>query len=292
MVADESPRALRETPDRRRADDWGLVLASAGIDSRLDVRSGGYALFVADPDRAHADALLDAFDDENRPRPVVVEPQDPVVAWSALFIAALLCGFFVLTGPRDNGSVWFERGAAVASRIGAGELWRGVTALTLHADFPHVTANALTLIIFGSGLCGRLGGGVAIWLMLLSGAAGNWLTAAVRGAPYSSVGASTAIFGALGGLAAVQAMRRRRGVPLPAWRAWAPVAAGLGLLGFLGTSERADVLAHIFGFGFGTVFGIVATRAEAYRDRTALQSALAIAAFAVVLGCWVVAFTA
>jgi membrane associated rhomboid family serine protease len=286
---DDAPQPLRETPDRRRADDWALALASAGIDCRLDAIRGGYALFVPQQDRLRADAILDAFDDENRPRPAVVDANDPVVTWTALIVAGLLCVFFVVSGAREAGSAWFDRGAAVAWRINEGQLWRCVTALTLHADVMHIATNAVTLAIFGSGLCSRVGSGVAIWLMLLSGALGNWLTAALRGTSFSSVGASTAIFGALGALAAVQAMRRRRGVPLPAWRAWAPVAAGLGLLGFLGTSERADVLAHVFGFAVGAGLGLFAGPAERYRDRRGLQTILAIGAAAVVALAWAIA---
>ena len=285
----EAPHACRVTTDRRRADEWALALASAGIDSRLDWGASGYMVLVRGTDRLRADDVLDAFDAENRPRPAAPEVGDPGFSRGAIVVAVLLCAFFVVTGPRDAASVWFERGSSAAARIGAGELWRCVTALTLHADFPHVVSNAVTLIIFGTGLCAIVGTGIAVWLMLLSGAAGNWLTAMLHGAPYGSVGASTAIFGALGALAAVQVVRRRRGAAVPTWRAWAPVAAGLGLLGFLGTSQESDVLAHLFGFGFGAGFGLIAVRLESWRDRTAIQVMLAIAALAVVTACWIVA---
>ena len=107
--------------------------------------------------------------------------------------------------------------------------------------------------------------------MLLSGAAGNWLTAALRGAPHSAVGASTGIFGGIGGLAALELMRRRRGAAVSAWRAWAPIAAGLALLGFLGTSPQSDVLAHLFGFAVGALLGVSAFELQALRDRRGLQ---------------------
>jgi membrane associated rhomboid family serine protease len=285
----ETPQACRVTSDRRRADDWVLALASAAIDARLDWGPAGYMVLVRGADRARADAVLDAFDAENRPRPVAAEVGAPGFSRGAIAVAVLLCAFFVVTGPRDAGSVWFARGSSVAARVAAGELWRCVTALTLHADFPHIVTNAVTLVLFGTALCAMLGTGIAVWLMLLSGAAGNWLTAVLRGAPYGAVGASTAIFGALGALAAVQVVRRRRGAPVPIWRAWMPVAAGLGLLGFLGTAPQSDVLAHLFGFGFGAGFGLVAVRFESWRDRTGIQSALAVAALGVVGACWIIA---
>lgn len=290
MADPEVSQALRVTSDRRRADDWALALASAGIDSHIDWAPEGCALLVRSADRGRADLVLTAFDAENRPRPALPsEPLEQGVSYAAFVVAVLLCAFFVVTGPRDAGRYWFERGDAMASRIAAGELWRTVTALTLHADFPHILSNAATLIIFGTSLCGLIGSGIALWLMLLSGAAGNWLTALLRGAPYSAVGASTAIFGAIGGLAAIQLLRRRRGVPLSAWRAWIPIAAGLALLAFLGTAPQADVIAHLFGFGVGAGLGVVALRAQPLRHRRLVQTALSIAAALVVVVCWLLA---
>jgi membrane associated rhomboid family serine protease len=286
----EVSQALRVTPDRRRADDWALALASAGIDSRIDQAPGGWTVSVRGRDLGRAHAVLDAFEDENPPRSA--PPPEPIAArtaYGAVVVAVLLCAFFVVTGPRQADRYWFERGGAMASRIAAGELWRTVTALTLHADFPHILTNAATLVLFGTSLCGLVGTGVAMWLMLLSGAGGNWLTAMLRGAPHSAVGASTAIFGAVGGLAAIEMVRRRRGEPVSVWRAWAPIAAGLGLLGFLGTSPQSDVLAHLFGFAVGAALGVVAVRAQPGRDRAGVQAVLSIAALLVVIACWLLA---
>jgi membrane associated rhomboid family serine protease len=280
---------LRVTSDRRRADDWGLTLASAGILSRIDWTPDGYALSVRDADRRRADRVLAAFDAENEPRPAPSEPHEQRVSYGAVVAAVALCAFFVVTGPRDAGGYWFDRGAATASRIAGGEYWRTVTALTLHADFPHILSNAATMIIFGTSLCGLVGTGTGLWLMLLSGAAGNWLAALLRGAPYSAVGASTAIFGAIGALAAVQLMRRRRGVPVSAWRAWAPIAAGLALLAFLGTAPQTDVLAHLFGFGVGAGLGAAVMRARGPWQHGGLQTALSLAAVLVVVACWLLA---
>jgi hypothetical protein len=58
--------------------------------------------------------------------------------WIGALIAALLVSFFAVTGPREPGAIWFDRGSASAQQILAGEVWRTVTALTLHADLAHV----------------------------------------------------------------------------------------------------------------------------------------------------------
>ena len=289
-MIDEYGEPLRVSPNRRRAEEWQLALVSAGIGSRIDWTTRGYVLLVRSVERAQADAVVTAFEAENPPRPVLLsERRDAPGSRAAIVAAVLLCAFFVVTGPSDAEPYWFERGAADARRIAGGELWRVVTALTLHADFPHILSNAATLVIFGTALCGLVGAGIGIWLMLLSGAAGNWLTALLRGAPHSAVGASTGVFGGLGALAAIQLVRRRQGAAVSAWRAVAPMAAGLALLGFLGTAPQSDVLAHLFGFGIGAGLGLLAVRLEHLRERAPLQVALAAAAAAVVVACWLLA---
>jgi membrane associated rhomboid family serine protease len=90
-----------------------------------------------------------------------------------------------------------DRGIRVelgTERVMAGEWWRAVTALTLHADAPHVGGNAVAIGVLMTAVCWHLGPGLGAWLLLLAGAAGNLLTAAVHGGGHSSVGASTAVF--------------------------------------------------------------------------------------------------
>ena len=200
-----------------------------------------------------------------------------------------LCAFFVVTGPRSPDSIWFDRGGSNAARLADGEWWRAVTALTLHADFPHILGNAIVLLIFGTGLCALVGPGAGLWLMLLAGAGGNLLNGAFRGAPHDAVGASTAIFGSVGALAALQVIRRHRGAPITAWRAWAPAAAGLALLGFLGTSQRADVLAHLFGFGVGAALGAALVLVRPQPLGVGAQLTLSIAAVVAVMISWLLA---
>lgn len=287
----ETPPALvRITTDPRRADEWALALASAAIDCRIERAAAGYAVLVPESDRAAAAQVLDAFDEENRAAPAPVRPA-PTRSHGALILVALLSGMFVVTGPRAQASIWFQRGAAVAWRINDGEPWRTVTALMLHADFLHLLANIVTLAIFGTALYGMVGAGTGTWILLLAGAGGNWMNAALRGTAHSAVGASTAIFGGIGALAALQLIRRSRGSPVPAARAWAPLAAGVALLGFLGTAPESDVLAHLFGFAAGVGLGALAVLAAPWSEHRAVQWPLCAAAAIVAAACWITAFT-
>src|SRR5207245_1142953 len=85
---------------------------------------------------------------------------------------------------------------------------------------------------------------------LRAGAGGNVLNAVLRGAHHSAVGASTAVFGAIGLLGGLQfgRKRRRRG-------AWLPIAGSLALLAMLGSDREADIVAHLFGLLVGGVLG-------------------------------------
>ena len=255
-MSEPLPQVVRVAAARPRAEEWALALAAIGIASRIDWGpQHGYLVVVEPQDAAHAIATLRAYDDENRPRVVPVPPAEYGRSLGAVVAAVVICAMFVVTGPRADGHPWFDAGAANAARMEAGEWWRAVTALTLHADFPHVLGNTISLLLFGTALCALVGPGVGLWLALLAGTGGNLLNTALRGAPHSAIGASTAIFGVIGGLAAVRVMQRRRGADVSAWRAWAPLGAGIALLGLLGSSERSDVLAHLFGFGVGVGLG-------------------------------------
>jgi membrane associated rhomboid family serine protease len=280
--------AVRVTPDRRRVDEWATVLAAGGIPHRLRLRLDGWALIVAARDADAARETLDAYDQENTAETIGAHRASvaPVrgAAWVGVAVGLALIGFFAVTGPRADRSAWFERGSADAERIVAGEWWRTVTALTLHADAPHVVGNAVASAVLLGGVSYQLGPGVGLWLVLLAGIGGNALTAVVHGAHYDSVGASTAMFGAIGILAATPVMvRGRRPV---ARKRWIVVAASLALLALLGASPDADLLAHFFGLLVGGALGVIAAQARWRPLRALRQWALAGAALLFVVVTW------
>ena len=287
-MEDLAGTAVRVTHERHQADEWAVVLAAGSIPHRLRLRLDGWALIVAAGDAEAAREALDAYDRENSADTVDVGADIPVrvrgAAAVGVAVGLLLIGFFAVTGTRANGSVWFERGDASAERIVAGEWWRTVTALTLHADAPHVLGNAAASVVLVGAVSQQLGPGVGLWLLLLAGAGGNALTAVAHGAHHNSVGASTAMFGAIGILAATRVMSRER---RPAARKlWTVVAASLALLALLGTSPDADLLAHLFGLLLGGVLGLVTARELSRPLRPSAQWTLAVAVLVLVVGAW------
>jgi membrane associated rhomboid family serine protease len=284
--------AVRVTPSRRIADEWAVVLAAAGIPHWQRQRLDGWALFVTPDDVVTALEALAAYDRENADDDDggadEAPPARPLTI-AGVVVALLLVGFFAITGPRAGGSSWFEHGSADAARIMAGEWWRTVTALTLHADAPHLAGNAVGLAVLLTAVCWQLGVGVGLWLTLLAGAGGNLLTAAVHGSEFSSVGASTAVFGVVGILAGLRVVAPRR-LRLGTRKSWVVVAASLALLALLGTGPHADLLAHLFGLLGGGALGVLAALTLPSAPPPALQGVLLIAAIAVVLSAWQLAF--
>lgn len=180
-------------------------------------------------------------------------------AWSLCAMwAAVLIGVFAWQ-TADPGLVQHAASSSTAL-IGKWELWRPFTALFLHADVPHLAGNLVSGTIFGT-LLSRLIGGWRAWLgILVCGTVGNAIVSAVAWPEaFASIGASTAVFGALGilcglGFAALLRVRTR----LPWARTTAPVVAGLILLGWLGgggVETNTDVLGHVFGFACGLLAG-------------------------------------
>jgi rhomboid protease GluP len=274
---------------RVEAEAWALVLAAEGVPHRLVVGDGRYAIGVAAADQARARLVIARWKDENAetdaPPP---EPVPDVPTNAGIWIALALVGFFFVTGPWSESSEYFARGTSDARRILNGELWRIVTALTLHSDAAHALGNAFSCGIFGTLLLRRYGVGLGAWLMLGSGAVGNLLTALWHGSQYRSVGASTALFGAIGALAATEFVRRHR-LKLGWNKAWLPIAGGVGLLAMLGTGRGSDFTAHLMGLGAGVGFGVLAARSFAAPPPPSAQTALALTALGAVLIAWTAA---
>jgi len=282
---------LRVTPDQRLAEEWELVLLAQGLTPSVHRSADGVVLSVPEEELETALASLSAYERENPPK--LQEQEHPIEApnWIAgILVAELLLGFYFVTAMRNTTVPWFERGSADAGRILLGELWRSVTALTLHTDLAHAASNAAAAAIFLSVLFGLLGVGLGMALVLLAGAAGNLANAFLQGSPHVSVGASTAIFGAVGMLGGLGVVRRRR-ISTAKRQAWIPVAAALGLLAMLGTGgPRVDVLAHFFGFLIGGVLGILCAFVFPRLPGLGVQWFFGCGALATLIYCWIVAF--
>jgi membrane associated rhomboid family serine protease len=284
-----------------------------GIAHAVRDLGNAWVILVSEEDGSRASEAIRLYEAENRNWPPKRSRELLPHARSlvAPFLMLLLILFFSVTGPVDRSSEWFAHGTASSDRILHGELWRTVTALTLHADTLHVLGNALTGSIFLSAVNRRLGDGRGPLVVLISGALGNWMNAMWHRTAHLSIGASTAVFGAVGVLAATQLALDQRDGDRPWLQRVAPVVGGLALLGMLGASPHSDLLAHLFGLGAGLAVGVATSILMALTSRKASKTPLpdgvaaapnagsritqvlsALAAIAIVTGSWVLAFRA
>jgi membrane associated rhomboid family serine protease len=287
--------AIYRSPLRAACDERAFMLAAVGIASAMGFDGVDYSLAVASADQAIAMAQLRSYEQERLaapPRAAVALPPPPVPAgawWGSVVYVLVLLGVALAISNGYWPTNAFERGVLDAARVQAGQWWRAWTALTLHWDAAHLVANLGAGVWFGTLAARQLGGGCA-WLLIVTGAALANLFDAHFGPPsYRSAGASTAVFAALG-LMSAHSWRTRLHLPQQWARRWAPLIAGIVLLGWFGTAgEGTDVVAHALGFTMGALFGVLAALPAVagilQRLPQWLSAALALASLGVAWSC-------
>jgi len=135
-----------------------------------------------------------------------------------------------------------------------GETYRAITALFLHSDVRHLVGNIVGILIFAAPVITVSGYGTGSFMLLFAGTLGNLFNAHMYQTAHLSIGASTAVMGAAGLLAAYQITQRQRPVSL---NNIMPVFAGATLVAMFSHGENTDVWAHIFGFLSGLGSGIL-----------------------------------
>lgn len=270
-----------------------LVLQSQGIKSETIASDGLYQLLVPIDDVDDARNELLSYQQENvnwRPRRPV-EKIDFGNPWPGLLgyvLLMLIVGW--AAGVSFDGYNWFSAGKVDAGLVRVGQWWRTVTALTLHGDIAHLTGNLGFGIAFGYFAGQYFGPGIAWLSILMAGATGNWLNSYLQPPYHTSVGASTAIFGALGLVAAFT--WKRKLYPQDRWaHRLGPIVGGVALLAFTGTGgERTDVSAHITGFVCGLGIGtLVAMWPYIFSRRGLIQWLAGGTAIGIVALSWAVA---
>ena len=290
-LEDSSARTL----SKRQMRNWSLVLESRHIPWHAERRGFGWQLLVPEDMLARAIRELRQYESENRGWPPPPPQATPLVDNRTTTIWALIAigVFYNLTLHNINLAGhhpvdWSALGNAHAGKIMDGQWWRLATALTLHADWQHLLSNLLIGGVFISRLCRDLRSGPAWMLLLATGMLGNLLNAWLQNPAHRAVGASTAIFGAVGLLAAISMVRYRHN--LRSRRRWTlPVAAALGLLAMLGVGgENTDLGAHLFGFLFGIPLGAGAELIVERRGRPGrmVNALLVLAAIGIIVSAW------
>lgn len=281
--AGPDPVTLRPE-NARQASVWITVLEACRIDHRIEYEQDGWSIVV--PAEVHTAALQEITAMEQEGDLLAEFDVTPMAlsvsgrSLSSWWVAAFLLAFFVWLGPYDSGSQVLSFAASDAEALARGDWWRPITALTVHSDAVHLAGNLVCIVTLGAVACESFGPGLAWIIILGAGILGNILACLLHGDFYTSVGASTSGFAALGAIAAHRTLRRWvvSSRMAAVWKQTVlPLAAGAALVGLLGTGERSDLAAHTFGFVMGVALAILFRRAPAltaWQDRVLQMTAL------------------
>ncbi|EFL51877.1 Rhomboid family protein [Solidesulfovibrio fructosivorans JJ]] len=280
-----------------RARDWTYVLTARGIPHALRRQDGAWRLYVprrrAEEALAEIRAYLDERENVVLPDPEAVAPTRPPVVWSVMAVMGvtaglwgLLLGDATLLGRRVP---WKAIGGGDTASMLAGQWWRAATALCLHADPAHLFGNVACAALFLSFLCRETGLGLGLALTVAAGVGGNVLKACVQGPGLYFLGASTAVFGALGALGGVRLACPHPGLSV---RRFLAAGAVLMLLAMLGAGSEdtgaVDLAGHLFGFASGAILGLAAGWAlgRVGRPGRAAQTLFGLVAAGTLLAAW------
>jgi rhomboid protease GluP len=129
-----------------------------------------------------------------QPQPVrVTVPVAKPYATYAIIAFTILVYLGQVLGQMSNYDILTAIGIKDDTLIRAGELWRLITPVFLHASILHIGFNMYALFLYGRGIESRYGHGRFLLLYFLAGYAGNVMSYLLTANP--SLGASTAIFG-------------------------------------------------------------------------------------------------
>jgi membrane associated rhomboid family serine protease len=293
ITADRSIIAL--FPTDRKAHEAGLAVLAAGSAYWVYPYQGRFALVVAEKEARKLSYEVRIYGLKNRFWPAISphpsEKQISVIP-TYVFLTLLILVFYLQgTSPKlddlgmnSSSGFWENR-----------EWWRLVTAVTLHADLGHLVGNLFGMGLFGYFSARYLGNGLG-WLSILVTAALANLTNNILhlDSAFYSLGASSAVFGALGlvtGFPIGIFIRTGNTITKRQWII--PLAGGLMLLAWLGSgNERTDVAAHLWSFIIGLILATSIARLNLQAVITqGSQLILLLTSWILVIGSWIFALS-
>ena len=154
--------------------------------------------------------MAEQYQEESEARgglPLPGSGRGPLVTWSLLAANVLIWIAMESSGGSEESDVLLDFGAMLGPLIANGEYWRLFTAMFLHVGLMHLLFNSLGLFIFGR-LVERIYGPVQFAVIyVVAGLSGSVASYTLNPIAIGA-GASGAIFGVLGALAAFFVARR------------------------------------------------------------------------------------
>ena len=276
---------------RRAVMEAALVMASQEVEYVVQEATNGWCLMVAEEDLERASHELQSYWRENAPP--TITPREVEIVDSGWFgVLGYLSVIWAIPALQSWTMMDYSAyGHLHAESVRDGELWRTITALTLHSDLGHIFANSFFGAVFGLFVGRHIGSGLG-WLIVLGcGALANLTNAFIQPDAFRAVGASTATFAALG-LVPAFAWRRGyfRGQGFK--RGFAPIFAAICILAYTGFGgARVDIGGHVFGFTYGIVAGLLFAEIDLDSRSQADQQRAGLLAIVLVVSAWLVALS-
>jgi rhomboid protease GluP len=243
---------------RRQAMDWSLVLASQGIEATIErsAQRERWLLLIPPQDLERARDSIRLYRAENRGWSWRQElpGADLELHWGAIMFCVALVMLHSLTVYQLP--IIADRGMMDNMAVRAGQWWRLITAVFLHADLAHLTSNIVFGVIVLGLAMGRFGAGFGLLATLLAGAAGNLCGQFLYSGIHHGLGASGMMMGALG-MIAVHSISLWKTNPRAARYIISGLAGGMFMFMMFGVDPQSDLIAHTGGFITGVVLGAI-----------------------------------
>lgn len=281
-----------ESDTPKACSDRGLVLHSLNIP--YEILSDGQRSVVVVPSRHLEKAKYEIwqYEQENRQQTIPAPRVSPVIQNGVPGVVAYVIVISIVALLASESAFdrnWLSAGRVDGVLIREGEWWRAITALTLHSGLAHFAGNAGFGALFGI-MAGRVLGSGVTWLtVVIASGVANLINTLLLDSSHRAIGASTAVFAALGLVAGFvwrgELMKQDR---------WpyriGPIVGGIALLAYTGTgSANTDVGAHLSGFVCGFFAGIAMASIYHFVPNEKVQRASGLLATAIVVIAWLFA---
>ena len=282
--------------DESQFNTYSLILSALNIPHSFRInRDDGIELHLSQEIKERALYEISTYFDENKnwPTPPPVESTfAPAFKAMSFVIVGILILIYSVTGTWQPESIWFQKGAGNSTAIiEAGEYFRLITPLMLHADLGHLMSNCFLGGVLMHFYFRLTGNGLGLFTMLVTATIANYANVIVHGDDHNFVGFSTAVFSVIGILCTLGYARPSNPFNI---KLFMPIMCGLALLAFLGSGgERTDLGAHFFGLFFGIIAGIILRlkKIQTLRKSASIQILLGTVTFVIGWMSWNLAFS-
>jgi len=173
--------------------------------------------------------------------------------------------WLIMQIPHPLSTLLFALLSGYNGGVNAGEWWRLITPIFLHANFSHLFFNTISLILFAPPLETMLRSTKFIFIYLISGVLANLATFIFESENYIHVGSSGAIFGLFGVYVFIVMFRKNYIDRQNSQLILTILAIGL-VMTF--ASPNTNTVAHISGLLFGFILAPLFMKKEQFTHYT------------------------